>query len=220
MRHLVEAVERVEEREARATSRGDIPLIGDDEAPSRHLTLLDHDNELGTERGLVLWSGFLYGQPMSIPSNDWPKNHTARQEFHGLSQVYKLSLEYDHYDAEDASVDAIRDLLYHGQDLYFKDVVIPDYEVVPVALQMLTDFVVYGGGQGDRFAELIDQNIDAMAKCDDPMVRDILRMSQGGETVMYKDLLRVSNEILKKFFQKAKDERAGVPAPDLMARCR
>ena len=37
---------------------------------------------------------------------------------------------------------------------------------------------------------------------------------------MQKNLLRVSNEMLKKFFQKAKDDRAGIPAPDLMAQCR
>ena len=33
-------------------------------------------------------------------------------------------------------------------------------------------------------------------------------------------LLHTSNELLKMFIQKGKDERAGVPEPDLMARCR
>jgi hypothetical protein len=34
------------------------------------------------------------------------------------------------------------------------------------------------------------------------------------------NLLRLSNEMLKMFTQKGKDEGAGIPAPDLMARCR
>jgi hypothetical protein len=185
-----------------------------------NLRLLNHDNESGTERGLVLWSGFLYGQPMSVPPTEWPKKHTGLEEFCGLEQVYKLSLEYDHYDAQDASIDGIRNLLYHGHNLCWKGVVIPKFNDVPQACQMLVDFVVYGEGHGDNFAALVDANIDPIDKCDDPMLRDLLEAAKELEVTTHKDLLRVSNEIIKKFLQKGKDERAGIPAPDLMARCR
>lgn len=184
-----------------------------------HLRLLDHDNESGTERGLVLWSGFLYGKTMSVPPTEWPKKHTGLQEFRALEQVYKLSLEFAHHDAQDASIDGIRDLLYHKHDLCWKEVVIPKFNDVPQASQMLVDFVVYGEGQGDHFAALIDANIDPLDKCDDPMLRDLLEVALEQEVTTHKDLLRVSNEIIKKLFQKSRDERAGLPAPDLMARC-
>lgn len=84
-------------------------------------------------------------------------------------------------------------------------------------MQVWADFVVYGK-QGDGYTGLVDSivdNIDANDK------REVLyQLSQEEVSVTYKRLVHFSNELLKMFIQKGKDELAGIPMPDLMARCR
>ena len=192
MRSLVEEAERDALRKPRSNR---------DSSPAVTLYLLDHDNEPGTERGLVLWSGFLYGHSMSVSSSDWPKNYTALDELLALTQAHQLSLDYDHADGEDASIDAIRDLFYRAHDLDWNEMIPTFVHDGTVIMQVLADFVVCGE-QGDAYAELVDANMNSIHK----------------DT--HGSLMRSSNELLKMFILKGKNERAGVPAPDLMAHCR
>lgn len=151
---------------------------------------------------------------MSAPLSDWPENHDAVEELFALMQVHQLSVVNYHSDAEDASIDAIRDLLCNVPDLHRDEAVPAILRDSTTALQVLADYVVYNE-QGDRYAELVDANLVPMNELD-----IFFRVSEERKAAKHKDLLRVSAEILKKFSQTATDERVGIPAPDLMARCR
>ena len=221
MRYLVE---QVEERQVQAASQDHSPAIKD---PPGHLSVLDHANQLGAERGLVLWSSFLYGQPISVSSTDWAKEgHNGIIELFALCQVHIIALKYDHLDAEDASIDAIRDLLYHEIDSYsttFIEVIIQLAVRVPVIKKIFMDFVVYGDHKrGFRYT-------DVVAMCIGPhengngvtsLWMTDLSEQQRDRVCQELQLLHLSNQLLKMFIQKGKDDHDGVPAPDLMARCR
>ena len=196
MRKLVEGAEEIQ---AKATSHE--ASSGRDRLRV-HLRLLDEDLAAGV-RALKLWSNFLYGQPVSVPTSDWPENHRCVYEFEALLQVHKLGLTYGHLDAVDASIDAVRGLLHQGNDLYWPGVLTSSVIDVPVAQQVLMDFVMYGE-QGDHYTELVDASISPFDACSDDL----------------RAFLRITNELLKMFVQKGKDELAGRPKPDLMARCR
>jgi hypothetical protein len=103
----VEAAEKAETEHAQHEGKS-LPV---------HVDLLDpHNYSLMTEGTLILWSRFLYGQPMTPSSNDRREFHVGVAEFEALLQVHKLSLKYDHADAEDASIDAIRDLIHYDDN--------------------------------------------------------------------------------------------------------
>ena len=70
-----------------------------------------------------------------------------------------------------------------------------------IVMQLLADFVVYGE-QGGAYADLVDANLYVTKK----------------DT--HESLMHTSNELFRMFIQKGKDELAGIPMPDLMARCR
>jgi hypothetical protein len=205
MRRLVEKAESDEACKSKS----------DRDSSAVYLHPFDHQNMTGAERGLVLWSGFLYGQLMSARSSDCSESHDAIQKLWALMEVHKVSLQYDHSDAEDASIDAIRDLFYHTHGLDWSNAALSVLHDSKIALEVLTDFMVYGE-QGDRYAKLVDASlVPVISK------RNIsFAVLQKRKAAVHEDLLRVSNEIIKKFLQKGKDERAGIPAPDLMARCR
>ena len=186
---------------------------GHDEAPV-YLCLDVDGDEPENARGLVLWSHFLYGQSMSVPSSDWPENHNALDEFLALVKVHQHSVAYDHSDGEDASTDAIRDLFYRAQDLDWNETVPTVLYQGSIAMQVLADFVVYGE-QGDAHAKLVDANIDP-----NNQRGALFRLSQEQEPATQEKLLCSASELLQMFIQKGKDKRASVPAPDLMARCR
>ena len=189
---------RVEEAERDQLRK---PRFSDGSSSDVDLILLDHDGEPGTGRGLLLWSGFLYGRSMSVPSSDWPKNHTALDELFGLAQALQLSLDCGHVDGEDASIDAIRDLFNSAHDLHWKETVPTFLHDGSIVMQLLADFVVYGE-QGGAYADLVDANLYVTNK----------------DT--HESLMHTSNELFRMFIQKGKYERAGLPAPDLMERCR
>jgi hypothetical protein len=214
-------VEQTEEREAQAASQGHGSAIKD---PPRQLSILDTGKEVGTERGLVIWSKFLYGQPMSVSSIDWAKErHNGLIELFALRQVHKIALMYDHLDAEDASIDAIRVLLYHGINTHFMpflEVVIPTAAKMPVITKMFMDFVVYGKHtHGFEYADFVDECTGA-PEISPATSAWLSTLAEEQKARVRQNLLRLSNEMLKMFTQKGKDEGAGIPAPDLMARCR
>ena len=155
---------------------------------------------------------------MSVAISDWPKNHRCIDEFNALVQVHKLGLDYDHLDAVDASIDAVRDLLHQGNDLYSPGVFTSCVIDLPTVRQVLMDFVVYGE-QGDHYTELVDANIDPFDACSDS-VRALLKPPIEEEELTRRHLLRITNELLRTFIQKGKDEPAVPTKPDLMARCR
>ena len=220
MRHLVE---QMEERQVQAASQDRGPAI--DHAPG-NLSVLDHTNEPGAERGLVLWSSFLYGQPMSVSLTELAKEgHDGHIELFALRQAHKIALKYDHSDAEDASIDAMRDLLYQDVPstfMPFTEIIIPTAFIIPIITDMFTDFVVYGKHeQGFRYTGIVDACTGILEDISDPaMSAWLMTLSEEQTARVRRDLLRLSNELLKMFIQKGKDERDGVPAPDLMARCR
>lgn len=222
MRHLVE---QMEERDAQAATQDQGPAINN---PPGHLSVLGDANELGAERGLVLWSSFLYGQPMSVSSIDWAKEkQNGTLELFALRQTHNIALKYDHFDAEDASIDAIRNLLSHNINTYlmpFMEVFISTAVDIPVIKKIFMDFVVYGSDKhGFRYTDVVAVCIEPHEKgCKGSDITPdwVMRLPEEGNARVRQDLLRLSNELPKMFIQKGKDERAGVPAPDLMARCR
>jgi hypothetical protein len=186
MRHLVEEAESDALRKSGSKSN----------SSAVHLCLLDNKNELGTKRGLDLWAGFLYRQPTSVHPSDWPMDHHGLKEFYALTEVRNIAWKYDHLDAKDASLDALRDLFYHG-------------------------IVVCGEHiQGDRYTELVNACIGPPEKPGDPILQWKSDVSKEQRLLASQDLLNLTNELLKVSIQKGEDERAGVLAPDLMARCR
>lgn len=110
-------------------------------------------------------------------------------------------------------MDAIRDLFYHAHDLDWNETIPTFVHDGTTVMQVLADFVIYVE-QGDAYAGLIEANFGYSNKRG---IREV-RQQQTAET--YRSLLCSSNELLKIFIQKSKNERAGVPAPDLMARCK
>lgn len=80
---------------------------------------------------------------MSVSSIDWAKErHNGLIELFALRQVHKIALMYDHLDAEDASIDAIRVLLYHGINTHFMpflEVVIPTAAKMPSLLNLVIE---------------------------------------------------------------------------------
>ena len=219
MRHHVE---QMEDRQAQAASQDHGPAI---KVPPGHLSVLDHPNQPGTKRGLVLWSSFLYGQPMSVSSAEWAKEgQNGLIEFFALRRVHEIALKYDHFDAEDASIDAIRDLFYHEIDTYFKgfmEMVIAHAASTPVIKNIFMDFVVYGDHKhGFCYTDVVTACIEPHEKGNDAASFYMKGMPEERRARVRRDLLRSSNELLNMFIQKGKDGRDGVPAPDLMARCR
>lgn len=218
MRHLVE---QMEESEVQVESQGYGSAIKDLHG---RLSILDDRHEPATERGLVIWSNLLYGQSMSVSSIDWAKEkHNGIIELLALRQVHKIALKYDHFDAEDASIDAIRDLLYHGIQTYFMpfaEVVIPTAANIPIITKIFMDFVVYGKhAHGFGYADFVD-DCTGVPEISPATSAWLSTLAEEQKARVRQDLLRLSNEMLKMFTQKGKDERAGIPAPDLMARCR
>ena len=215
-------VEQVEERQKQTASQDHSPAIND---RLRHLSVFGHANEPIDKRGLVLWSSFLYGQPMSVSSAEWAKEgRSGISELFALRQVHKIALEYDHFDAEDASTDAIRDLLYHKIGAYSMEfmVVITRLAVtVPVINKIFTDFVVYGDHRcGFRYTDAVAACIGPHENGKDATSSWMNSVPEKWRARVRQELLHLSNQLLKMFIQKGKDDRDGVPAPDLMARCR
>jgi hypothetical protein len=189
------------------------------------LSVLDHANGPAGKRGLVLWSSFLYGQPMSVSATEWAKEgHNGIICLATLCEVHKIALKYDHFDAEDASIDAIRDLLYHEIDSYsmpFMVVMIRSAFRVPVIKKIFMDFVVYGDHKrGFRYTDVVAMCIGPHENGNNVTFPWMRNLPEEQRASFRQELLRLSNQLLNMFIQKGKDDRDGVPAPDLMARCR
>ena len=219
MRHHVE---QVEERQKQTASQDHSPAIKDH---LRHLSVLDHANGPAGKRGLVLWSSFLYGQPMSVSSTEWARRgQNGMKELSALHQVHKIALKYDHFDAEDASIDAIRDLLYHKIDAYsmtFMEVVIRLAVKIPVIEKIIMDFVAYGDHKrGFRYTDVVAVCIGPHENGNDATSLWMKSLSEEQRAIVRQNLLRLSNQLLNMFIRKGKDDRDGVPEPDLMERCR
>lgn len=93
------------------------------------------------------------------------------------------------------------------------------------------------GNQGENYTKVVDANINPFGAGSNPFLgllepskeqqdsgyQELLtfwKPSKEQQNITRKDLLRFSNDINKMFVQRAKDQGAGLPLPDLMARCR
>lgn len=114
-------VENAERGQGRLASHDPLEDGGIDDAWPVHVNIFHHLlHQVGGERGLELWSNFLYGQSMIVPLSEWPAGPFGRvvaDEYAALNWVYEIAQHYDHVEAMDASVDAIRQLLIDGADL-------------------------------------------------------------------------------------------------------
>ena len=140
------------------------------------------------------------------------------KELSALHQVHKIALKYDHFDAEDASIDAIRDLLYHEIDAYTIPIMIAK---IPVIQRIFMDFVVYGNHKhGFRHTDTVSVCIGPHENGNDATSLWMKSLSEEQRAIVRQNLLRLSNQLLNMFIRKGKDDRDGVPEPDLMERCR
>lgn len=176
-------------------------------------------HQVGGQRGLELWTNFLYGQSMIVPFSEWPEGPFGRvvaDEYSALNWVYEIAQDFDHVEAMDASVDAIRQLLIDGADLSLTPKVLKSSPSESSLTQMLMDFVVYGGLDKD-YTAFIDSRI-APIESFDGLTRWNIQSARARQPL--DDYLRITNELCKMFNRKAEDAIAGRPLPDLRERCR
>lgn len=156
---------------------------------------------------------------MIVPLSEWPEGPFGRvvaDEYSALNWVYEIAQYFNHVEAVDASVDAIRQLLIDGADLSLTPKVLKSSPSESSLNQMLMDFVVYGGLDKD-YTALIDSRIAPIESFDGLTRRDI-QSARARQPL--DDYLRITNELCKMFNRKAEDAIAGRPLPDLMERCR
>lgn len=91
--------------------------------------------------------------------------------------------------------------------------------MLPVYIFM--DLVVYGSHKHCfHYTDVVAACIVPHERGSDAVSLWMKRMPEERRNRVRDDFLRLSNELLKMFIQKGKDERDGVSAPGLMARCR
>lgn len=149
------------------------------------------------KRALELWSGFLYGQPIWSYSDD----AKVANDFEALVEIWNLAVTYQHYDAEDASIDAMRDMIRHHSDSLFDPftIVLQNCNHKDLPAKVLMDHVVFGNCVSDPGT----------------WVNDYLAMEFDGEAIQ-----PLEHELCQMFLAKVEGEKAGRAPPDLTARCR
>jgi hypothetical protein len=210
-------VKEAEEEHRRPAST---KLLKGSARPPTYLHLFDDHNMGECELGLKLYSDFSYGQSMGFPSSEWSKGSSSREvvrHFDALLSVHQIALWYDHEDAADAALDAIRDLLSHGGDLYCSEdtlkTTLPDSPLNRV----LMGFAVYSG-QGKHWVALIDARTHPIPGFEDNFILGCFEKDRKKQPL--DELLRITNELCRMFVRKDVDASAGLPPPDLMERCR
>lgn len=158
----------------------------------------------GDRRPLELWAGFLYGQPMWLQGgeDDWDEESSISDDFRTLLEVYAFAREYKHVDAQDASIDALRDIVQnHSADLLspFTSIFIRGCHGTSRPAKMLMDHVVNGKcvAQAREWISSYNREKSWLEAADD-----------------------LEHELCKLYLEKGEKEGAGEGPPDLMARCR
>lgn len=143
------------------------------------------------KRALELWTRFLYGQPIWDSSDD----------FDALVDVHYFAGIYNHYDAMDASIDAIRNIVSNHSDALEDPFtkVCGFYDCVSVPVRLLMDHVVYG-----KHVTEARNWVDAYLYGDNEP----------------EDLQPLGNHLCNLFLAKAGNESAGWAPPDLDEGCR
>jgi hypothetical protein len=169
--------------------------------------------------GLRLWSGFLCGQSMLVPQSErceGPCGREGQREYDAVLRVYDIAEMYDHVDAEDAALDATRDLLCHRGDLWLSSEYLLPMPRDTMLNRIVMDFVVYCG-HGTNWTDLVDATASYPKdhpKCVPRLVKENKETHSPGQ------LLCISNDICQMLIPKETDAIAGRPPPDLMERCR
>lgn len=154
-------------------------------------------------RAVELWSGFLYGQPI------WPSSdYVVEEDFIALVQIHSFAERNKDNNAQDASIDAIRDIIRnHSSDLDDPFTHIFDRgDIISSPAKVLMDHVVDGDGDGDgeygeRVMHWTVYHLQRTPRRDD-------------------DPGHLAQELCKMYIQKTIRESNGQASPDLTARCR
>jgi hypothetical protein len=145
---------------------------------------------------------------MIAPQRSEPKGDSG-SDYMTLSIIYMISGVYGHVDAEDAALDAIRDMLRRGRLFYSADV-LSEVRCDDPRMRMLMGFAVYSE-QGKKWTEATDAKED-----ESPIWMRVFNP----EPMQSATLLRLTSVLCRTLIHKAEDVSAGPPLPGLMERCR
>lgn len=143
-----------------------------------------------------MWTGFLYGQRMWT----FGEADNINEEFRALADMEFFAHQVHHWDAADAAIDAIRDIL-HGYSNNLDD----PFAKIPN---------LFGGGASEDSIRVL---IDFMVH------EECAGKAKGWTFLLVPSEPRTKNvmtALCEKFFERAERERAGEAPLDLMERCR
>lgn len=150
------------------------------------------------KRPLEMWSGFLYGLPLWSCDDETSVN----DDFRVLVEVYTFAKEYKHSNAQDASIDAMRDIICN----HSKNITAP-----------LTSIFVRGCLCADLPAKMLMEQM-VWGKCVGQAREWVTTYTREKPKLEVPDDLE--HEMCNMYLVKGEKDSTGDRPPDLMARCR
>ena len=192
---ISDLLDAYEEAEAEQSPK---PLPQD---PSQRVpAFLWEPSELYSKRGVEMWTGFLYSQPMwTFRGKD-----SNREDFFALMEVWNWVHRCKHRFAMDAALDCIRTMLNDHYD------VLDDPMAILVNTRALKQ----------RFRSTTFIMMDFMVSGKDAEKLKVWAFDTDGRDSDEEEVFSLKLEFQKKFNEDALVERMGLPKVNLMERCR
>jgi hypothetical protein len=199
---MQERLEAYEESEQALLSESNSKGVSHD-----RLCLLPDPCKLNSKRAVKMWTGFLYGQPLWT---DRGKNKVLEDLWDSIV-VYNFAGAYKHDWAQDAALDAIRQMLVDNADRKACD---EHDNVLGDGLGQMADLLRHK----KRFRRLIDLLEDFTVYGAD--ADEIELWAKSSEHDDDANVRALKEELLLIFYAKAEDRNAGRHGPRLMDECR